>query len=43
MQWCNVAIRANEMAPGAAEYAELELYIASLNNGKPLNVPGIRH
>jgi sulfur-oxidizing protein SoxA len=43
MQWCNVAIRANELPPGAAEYADLELYVASLNNGKPLDVPGIRH
>jgi sulfur-oxidizing protein SoxA len=43
MQWCNVAIRANEMAPGAPQYADLELYIASLNNGKVLDVPGIRH
>ncbi len=42
-QWCNVAIRANELPPDAVEYAEIELYLASLNNGLPLNVPGIRH
>jgi hypothetical protein len=25
------------------EYAELELYLTQLDNGKPLSVPGIRH
>ena len=42
-QWCNVAIRANELPPDAPEYGEIELYLTSLNNGLPVNVPGIRH
>jgi len=43
LQWCNVAIRANELPPDAREYGDIELYLASLNNGLPLSVPGIRH
>jgi sulfur-oxidizing protein SoxA len=42
-QWCNVAIRANELPPDAPEYGDLELYLASRNNGEKLDVPGIRH
>ncbi len=42
-QWCNVAIRANELPPDAPEYGEIELYLTSLNNGLKVNVPGIRH
>ena len=42
-QWCGVAIRADELLPDAPQYGELELYLASLNNGLKLNVPGIRH
>ncbi|MDH5181072.1 MAG: sulfur oxidation c-type cytochrome SoxA [Gammaproteobacteria bacterium] len=42
-QWCNVAIRANELAPDAAEYGDIELYLTMQNNGLKLNVPGIRH
>lgn len=42
-QWCNVAIRANELPPDAAEYGDIELYLMVKNNGLPLNVPGIRH
>jgi len=42
-EWCNVAIWANELPPDAKEYGDLELYLASLNNGLKLNVPGIRH
>ena len=42
-QWCNVAIRANELPPDAPEYGEIELYLTSLNNGLPVNSPGIRH
>ena len=34
---------ANMLAADAVEYAELELYLASFDTGKPLNVPGIRH
>ncbi|MBT9613677.1 MAG: sulfur oxidation c-type cytochrome SoxA [Burkholderiales bacterium] len=42
-QWCNVAIRANELPPDAAEYGDLELALTAINNGQKLNVPGIRH
>jgi sulfur-oxidizing protein SoxA len=42
-EWCNVAIWANELPPDAKEYGDLELYLASVNNGLKLSVPGIRH
>lgn len=42
-QWCGVAIRANELPPDAVEYADIELYLTSLNNGLKVSVPGIRH
>lgn len=42
-QWCNVAIRANELPPDAKEYGDLELYVISKSEGLPLNAPGIRH
>jgi L-cysteine S-thiosulfotransferase len=42
-QWCQVAIRANELPPDAPEYGDLELYLTSLSNGLKVNVPGIRH
>jgi sulfur-oxidizing protein SoxA len=42
-QWCGVAIWANELPPDAKEYGDLELYLASVNAGQKLNVPGIRH
>ena len=42
-QWCNVAIRANELPPDAPEYGDIELYLNSMNQGLPLSVPGIRH
>jgi len=34
---------ANELPPDAKEYGDLELYLASVNNGLKLSVPGIRH
>lgn len=43
MQWCMTPLGMNMLPPDAVEYAELELYLASFDNGKPLNVPGIRH
>ena len=43
LQWCNVAIRANELPPDAPEYGDIELALAIKNNGLPLKVPGIRH
>ncbi len=42
-QWCNVSARANELPPSAPEYGDLEIYLATLNNGRILSVPGIRH
>jgi sulfur-oxidizing protein SoxA len=42
-QWCNVAIRANELPPDAKQYGDLELYLAAVNAGQTLSVPGIRH
>lgn len=42
-QWCNVAIRANELPPDAGEYGDIELYLTSLNNGEKIKAPGIRH
>lgn len=42
-QWCNVAVRANELPPEAPEYGDIELALVALNNGLKLNAPGIRH
>jgi len=42
-QWCQVNIRADELPPDAKEYGDLELYLATQNEGQALSVPGIRH
>lgn len=42
-QWCNVAVRANELPPDAIEYGDIELALAALNQGRKVNVPGIRN
>src|SRR6267142_2299646 len=42
-QWFGVPIWANELPPDSKEYGDLELYLASVNAGQKLNVPGIRH
>ena len=42
-QWCMTPLGTNMLPADAIEYAELELYLAQFDNGKPLNVPGIRH
>ena len=42
-QWCMTPLGANMLAADAIEYAELELYLTSFDNGKPMSVPGIRH
>lgn len=42
-QWCMPPLGMNMLAADAVEYAELELYLASFDNGKPMSVPGIRH
>jgi sulfur-oxidizing protein SoxA len=43
MQWCMTPLGMNMLPADAIEYAELELYLASFDVGKPLSVPGIRH
>ncbi|HQS82675.1 MAG TPA: sulfur oxidation c-type cytochrome SoxA [Thiobacillus sp.] len=43
VQWCNVAIRANELPPDAVEYGDIELALAALTQGQKVNVPGIRN
>jgi sulfur-oxidizing protein SoxA len=43
MQWCMTPLGANMLPADSVEYAELELYLASFDNGKPISVPGIRH
>lgn len=42
-QWCMTPLGTNMLAADAVEYAELELYLTSFDQGKPLSVPGIRH
>jgi sulfur-oxidizing protein SoxA len=42
-QWCMTPLGANMLAADAVEYAELELFLTSFDNGKPMSVPGIRH
>jgi L-cysteine S-thiosulfotransferase len=43
MQWCMTPLGTNMLAADAVEYAELELYLASFDQGKLISVPGIRH
>jgi sulfur-oxidizing protein SoxA len=43
MQWCMTPLGTNMLAADSVEYAELELYLTQFDNGKPMNVPGIRH
>jgi sulfur-oxidizing protein SoxA len=42
-QWCMTPLGSNMLAADSVEYAELELYLASFDVGKPMSVPGIRH
>ena len=42
-QWCMTPLGMNMLPADAVEYAELELYLTSFDQGKPMNVPGIRH
>jgi sulfur-oxidizing protein SoxA len=42
-QWCMTPLGSNMLAADSVEYAELELFLASFDVGKPLSVPGIRH
>jgi sulfur-oxidizing protein SoxA len=43
MQWCMTPLGMNMLAADAVEYADLELYLTSFDQGKRLSVPGIRH
>lgn len=43
LQWCNTAVRANELPPEAAEYGDIELALTAMSNGMKLSAPGIRH
>jgi sulfur-oxidizing protein SoxA len=43
MQWCLTPLGMNMLPADAVEYAELELYLTSFDNGKEMSVPGIRH
>jgi sulfur-oxidizing protein SoxA len=43
MQWCMTPLGMNMLPAYSVEYAELELYLTSFDNGKALSVPGIRH
>jgi sulfur-oxidizing protein SoxA len=43
MQWCMLPLGMNYLAADSVEYAELELYLTSFSQGKPMSVPGIRH
>ena len=43
MQWCMTPLGVNMLAADAVEYAELELFLSSFDQGKPMSVPGIRH
>ena len=43
MQWCMTPLGMNMLAADSVEYAELELFLTSFDNGKPMSVPGIRH
>lgn len=43
LQWCGVAIRANELPPDAPEYADIEYYLTSLSNGNKITTPSMGH
>jgi sulfur-oxidizing protein SoxA len=43
MQWCMVPLGMNMLPADAVEYAELELFLTTFDQGKLLSVPGIRH
>ncbi len=43
IQWCMTPLGMNMLPADAVEYTELELYLTSFDNGKPMSVPGIRH
>lgn len=42
-QWCTLPLGMNFIPGDSVEYAELELYLASFGQGKPLRAPGLGH
>ena len=42
IQWCMLPHGANALPADSVEYAELELYLASFENGKNLEAPGLK-
>jgi sulfur-oxidizing protein SoxA len=42
-QWCMTPLGANMLAADSVEYAELELFLATFDVGKPIDAPGLRH
>ncbi len=42
IQFCMLPLGMNYLPADAPEYADLELYLTSFDNGKPMSVPGIR-
>ncbi|MBF0269861.1 MAG: sulfur oxidation c-type cytochrome SoxA [Alphaproteobacteria bacterium] len=42
-QWCTLPLGMNFIPGDSIEYAELELYLASFGQGKPIRVPGLGH
>lgn len=43
IQWCNIAVRANELPADAVEYGDIELALMALAQGQKLSAPGIRN
>ncbi len=43
MQWCTLPLGMNYLPADAVEYAEIELYLTSFDNGKVISAPGMRH
>lgn len=41
-QWCMLPHGANNLSADAEEYADMELYLTAITNGKNLNVPGLK-
>lgn len=42
-QWCMLPLGMNFIPGDSIEFAELELFLTSFGQGKPLNVPGLSH
>ncbi len=42
-QWCMMPLGMNYLSADAPEYADMELFFTTFDNGKPMQVPGIRH